>query len=52
MSEQLATLQKDIAVKFGDNAFKFSTTPVGDHVVEAPKESVIALLRYLKEYAG
>ena len=51
-AEQLATLKSDIAVKFGDNAYKFSTTPVGDHVVEAPKETVNALLRYLKEYAG
>lgn len=51
-AEQLATLKSDIAVKFGDNAFKFSTTPVGDHVVETPKETVNALLRYLKEYAG
>ncbi|MES2801591.1 MAG: NADH dehydrogenase (quinone) subunit D [Bdellovibrionota bacterium] len=50
--EQLATLKQDISVKFGDNAFKFSTTPVGDHVVEASKETVTALLRYLKEYAG
>lgn len=52
MSEQIATLKSDISVKFGDNAFKFSTTPAGDHVVEAPKESVTALLRYLKEYGG
>ncbi len=45
-------LQNDLNAKFGSNVFKFSTTPVGDHVIDTNKESVPALLTYLKEYAG
>lgn len=45
-------LKTDLATKFGSQIFQFSTTPVGDHVIEAPKEVVHALLQYLKEYAG
>lgn len=45
-------LQNDLNAKFGSNVFKFSTTPVGDHVIDTSKESVPALLTYLKEYAG
>ncbi len=45
-------LKSDLTIKFGTNQFKYLTTPVGDHVIEAPKETTHALLRYLKEYAG
>ncbi|MBC7420515.1 MAG: NADH dehydrogenase (quinone) subunit D [Bdellovibrio sp.] len=45
-------LKSDLIIKFGTTEFKFTTTPVGDHVIEAKKESIPALLRYLKEYAG
>ncbi len=45
-------LKTDLSTKFGANEFKFYTTPVGDHVIEASKETTPALLRYLKEYAG
>jgi len=51
-TNQFVTLQQDINAKFGDGVFKFSTSPVGDHVVDASVETVSALLRYLKEYAG
>ncbi len=44
-------LKADLATKFGPQIFQFATTPVGDHVIEAPKEVVHALLQYLKEYA-
>jgi NADH-quinone oxidoreductase subunit C/D len=46
------TLQNDLVSKFGADVFKFSTSPVGDHVIDTSKESVPALLKYLKEYAG
>jgi NADH-quinone oxidoreductase subunit C/D len=46
------TLQNDLVSKFGANVFTFSTSPVGDHVIDTNKESVPALLKYLKEYAG
>ena len=49
---QLEILKSDLTAKFGVDFFKFSTTPVGDHVVEASKENIPALLKYLKEYAG
>ena len=39
-------LQNDLNAKFGSNVFKFSTTPVGDHVIDPNKESVPALLTY------
>jgi NADH-quinone oxidoreductase subunit C/D len=45
-------LKTDLSTKFGSKIFQFSTTPVGDQVIEAPKEVVHALLQYLKEYAG
>ncbi len=45
-------LKTDLLSKFGSNEFKFYTTPVGDNVIEAAKETTPALLRYLKEYAG
>lgn len=44
-------LRADLISKFGANHFHFSTTPVGDNVIEVTKETVHALLRYLKEYA-
>lgn len=44
-------LKSDLISKFGANQFKCVTTPVGDQVIEAPKEVVHALLQYLKEYA-
>ncbi|MBC7464600.1 MAG: NADH dehydrogenase (quinone) subunit D [Bdellovibrio sp.] len=44
-------LKTDLTNKFGANDFKFITTPVGDDVIECTKESIPALLRYLKEYA-
>ncbi len=46
------TLQNDLVSKFGTDIFIFSTSPVGDHVIDTSKESVPALLKYLKEYAG
>lgn len=45
-------LKTDLTTKFGSQIFQFTTTPVGDQVIEAPKEVVHALLQYLKEYAG
>lgn len=45
-------LKNDLVAKFGSTEFKFYTTPVGDQVIEATKETTPALLRYLKEYAG
>ncbi|MBY0453076.1 MAG: NADH-quinone oxidoreductase subunit C, partial [Bdellovibrionaceae bacterium] len=45
-------LKTDLTTKFGSQIFQFATTPVGDQVIEAPKEVVHALLQYLKEYAG
>jgi NADH-quinone oxidoreductase subunit C/D len=47
-----AVLKSDLVSKFGADQFRFITTPVGDHVIEASKASVHALLRYLKEYAA
>ena len=44
-------LKLDLTTKFGSESFKFVTTPVGDDVIECNKETVPALLRYLKEYA-
>ena len=44
-------LRADLISKFGANHFLFSTTPVGDHVIEVTKDSSRALLQYLKEYA-
>ncbi|MFN3454793.1 MAG: NADH dehydrogenase (quinone) subunit D [Pseudobdellovibrio sp.] len=49
---QFVTLKQDISTKFGENHFVFTTTPVGDHVIETSVSSLHALLRYLKEYAG
>lgn len=49
---QLDLLKSDLTTKFGDGVFKFSTTPVGDHVIQTTKENIPALLKYLKEYAG
>jgi len=49
---QLEILKSDLTTKFGADVFKFSTTAAGDHVVEAAKENIPALLKYLKEYAG
>lgn len=45
-------LKSDLATKFGSDVFTFSSTPAGDNVVEVAKETVPALLKYLKEYAG
>lgn len=44
-------LKSDLSLKFGDISIQFSTTPVGDDVIECKKESVPAVLKYLKEYA-
>ncbi|OFZ31478.1 MAG: NADH dehydrogenase (quinone) subunit D [Bdellovibrionales bacterium RIFCSPHIGHO2_01_FULL_40_29] len=44
-------LKNDLSAKFGTDQFQFITTPVGDDVIECPKESVPAVLQYLKEYA-
>lgn len=44
-------LKNDLPAKFGADSFQFSTTPVGDDVIECAKEVVPALLKYLKEYA-
>lgn len=49
---QIETLKSDISAKFGDEKISLTTNQVGDHVLEAPKLIVPALLRYLKEYAG
>ena len=46
------TLKSDIQAKFGSEQFKFLTTPVGDHVIEARAPATHALLQYLKEYAA
>lgn len=45
-------LKNDLVAKFGSEPFKFLTTTVGDHVIEAPAQATHALLQYLKEYAG
>jgi NADH-quinone oxidoreductase subunit C/D len=45
-------LKNDLVAKFGSEQFKFTISPVGDNVIEAPKVSFHALLQYLKEYAG
>ncbi len=44
-------LKNDLSLKFGDVSIQFTTTPVGDDVIECNKESVPAILKYLKEYA-
>ena len=44
-------LKNDLSLKFGDITIQFLTTPVGDDVIECNKESVPAVLKYLKEYA-
>ncbi len=49
---QIQNLKQDIITKFGDDKITLVTTPVGDHVLEAPKNVIPAILRYLKEYAG
>ena len=49
---QIENLKQDIITKFGDEKITLVTSPVGDHVLEAPKNVIPALLRYLKEYAG
>ncbi len=49
---QIESLKSDIIAKFGDEKISLTTSKVGDHVLEAPKTIVPALLRYLKEYAG
>lgn len=49
---QIENLKQDIITKFGDDKITLVTSPVGDHVLEAPKHIIPALLRYLKEYAG
>jgi NADH-quinone oxidoreductase subunit C/D len=45
-------LKTDLASKFGAEPLNFSTTSVGDHVIEASRSNIHALLQYLKEYAG
>jgi NADH-quinone oxidoreductase subunit C/D len=49
---QIENLKQDIITKFGDDKITLVTSVVGDHVLEAPKNIIPALLRYLKEYAG
>ena len=46
----IENLKQDVMVKFGEGQYRFQVTPVQDFVIEATKESTIALLRYLKEY--
>ena len=52
MSSTLEILKNDVVAKFGSNNFQFLQTPVGDDVITCDKETVPALLKYLKEYAG
>jgi NADH-quinone oxidoreductase subunit C/D len=49
---QIENLKQDIITKFGDEKITLVKSPVGDHVLEAPKNIIPAVLRYLKEYAG
>ena len=46
----IENLKQDVMVKFGEGQYRFQVTPVQDFVIEATKESTMALLRYLKEY--
>ena len=52
MSASLDILKNDVIAKFGTNQFQFLQTPVGDDVITCEKETIPALLKYLKEYAG
>jgi NADH-quinone oxidoreductase subunit C/D len=49
---QFLTLQNDLVLKFGTEVFRFSKAQAGDDVIETGKDTVSALLKYLKEYAG
>jgi NADH-quinone oxidoreductase subunit C/D len=49
---QIENLKQDIITKFGDDKITLVVSPVGDYVLEAPKNIIPAVLRYLKEYAG
>jgi NADH-quinone oxidoreductase subunit C/D len=46
----IENLKQDVMVKFGEGQYRFQVTPVKDFVIEATKDSTMALLRYLKEY--
>ncbi len=51
-TQNLESLQKDLAPLSQADRFatyKFITTPVGDDVVELPKEDIISVLRFLRE---
>jgi len=49
---QIENLKQYIITKFGDDKITLVVSPVGDYVLEAPKNIIPAVLRYLKEYAG
>jgi NADH-quinone oxidoreductase subunit C/D len=49
---QIENLKQDIITKFGDDKITLVLSSVGDYVLEAPKDIIPAVLRYLKEYAG
>ena len=49
---QIENLKRDLKANFGDEKMSLVISPVGDTVLEAPKNLIPALLRYLKEYAG
>ena len=46
---QLEVLKSDLSAKFGEGVFQFSKTAAGDQVIEASKENIPALLKYLKD---
>ncbi len=46
------SLKQDVMIKFGEGQYRFFESAVQDVVIESPKDSVPALLRYLKEYGG
>lgn len=51
-TQQLETLKSELAQYVNQerfNQFKFNTTPVGDDVIELPKEEVAPVLRFLRE---
>lgn len=50
--QNLQSLQKDLAPLFHADQFanyKFITTPVGEDVIELPKEDLVSVLRFLRE---
>ncbi len=49
LKNELAQIADSFANRDRFSAFKFSTTPVGDDVLDLPKEDVVPVLRFLKE---